>query len=108
MRHPQLGFPRLRVGAGRATDIAIGPDHTLPKITTARETLRFSALRVTIPSKVWAGASAAAYDATRAATSPIRPVTPRRATCGDESLSSTASTLCSRCSATTLRLLLFG
>jgi hypothetical protein len=25
---PQLGFPRLRVAAGRATGIAIGPDHT--------------------------------------------------------------------------------
>ncbi len=25
---PQLGFPRLRVVAGKATGIAIGPDHT--------------------------------------------------------------------------------
>jgi hypothetical protein len=28
-------------------------------------TLRFSALRVAIPSKVWAGASAAGYDSNR-------------------------------------------
>jgi hypothetical protein len=31
-------------------------------MTTARETLRFSTLRVAIPSKVWAAASAAAYN----------------------------------------------
>ena len=30
MGRPQLGFPRLRVAAGRATGIAIGPDHTPP------------------------------------------------------------------------------
>jgi hypothetical protein len=28
MGRPQLGFPRLRVVAGSATGIAIGPDHT--------------------------------------------------------------------------------
>jgi hypothetical protein len=30
---PQLGFPRLRVAAGKATGIAIGPDHTPPWVT---------------------------------------------------------------------------
>ncbi len=33
MGRPQLGFPRLRFAAGRATGIAIGPDHTPPWVT---------------------------------------------------------------------------
>ena len=33
MGRPQLGFPRLRVVAWRATGIAIGPDHTPPPVT---------------------------------------------------------------------------
>ena len=33
MGRPQLGFPRLRFASGRATGIAIGPDHTPPWVT---------------------------------------------------------------------------
>jgi hypothetical protein len=33
MGRPQLEFPRLRVAAGRTSDIAIGPDHTPPGVT---------------------------------------------------------------------------
>jgi hypothetical protein len=33
MGRPQLGFPRLRIVAGRAGGIAIGPDHTPPRVT---------------------------------------------------------------------------
>src|SRR6266849_9295786 len=33
MGHPQLGFPRLRLVAGMATGIAIGPDHTPSWVT---------------------------------------------------------------------------
>ena len=36
MERPQLGFPRLRIIAGRAGGIAIRPDHT-PLSMTARE-----------------------------------------------------------------------
>ncbi len=36
MGHPQLGFPRLRVVAARATGIAIGPDHTPPWLKCGR------------------------------------------------------------------------
>jgi hypothetical protein len=37
MGRPQLGFPRLRIVAGRAGGIAIGPDHTPPWVTRAAE-----------------------------------------------------------------------
>ena len=36
MGRPQLGFPRLRIGAGRAAGVAIGPDHTPPSVTVRR------------------------------------------------------------------------
>lgn len=41
---PQLGFPRLCVAAGRATGIAIEPDHT-PPWGTVRQNPRTSGAR---------------------------------------------------------------
>jgi hypothetical protein len=37
MGRPQLGFPRLRLVAGRAGGIAIGPDHTPPWVTVRQD-----------------------------------------------------------------------
>ena len=48
MGRPQLGFPRLRVVAGRALGIAIGPDHTPPGVTV-RQSLHRSGMRFPFP-----------------------------------------------------------
>ncbi len=37
MGRPQLGFPRLRLVAGRAGGIAIGLDHTPPWVTRRQD-----------------------------------------------------------------------
>ena len=43
MGRPQLGFPRLRFAVGRATAIAIGPDHTPLWVTVQQNLVKWRA-----------------------------------------------------------------